>query len=515
MCRSRVDYRKLGKVLLLVGVLVGAIGMYYIWLRPKIEEKLPPPPPPPPKKDEEPPEIRDFKWEPIRVVNDKVYDGVTLFLARDEKSRISEASLIFAPKVYSHLPSEAFPNDTIKKFVLRPLDGTFDENVEEFLANITDIKGGREYDIEVTVKDEAGNIAVASLTTPYIREFENFGKQLYEKGTKIGIIYGLITKQHEWDDYLKLGGPYEPLLGYYVLNSTRDLIVIERHMDWMSGHGINFVLGLWSGKELEGNILDKMYKEALSTLDIFKTGGMKFGISYTRDEFQGQPGINMSDPRNIQIIKEDLPYLTENYFRHPAYLKIDGKPFFYIYMNKGMYGDVVGGLKEVYKFLKEKYGIQLYMVSDHALPEVNEDWYYHEVKDLAPLFDAMVTGIHYGPGYQQWGSWEDFLEMGFKHWYNFSLRNGLDYIPFVNPGASMKYCGWHPPELRESDPFAYPRSVEFWKKRLEISIPYSNTFGIMVGDFNNVMENGHIEPTVQEGFEYLKAMKEVLTKYFL
>jgi len=48
-----------------------------------------------------------------------------------------------------------------------------------------------------------------------------------------------------------------------------------------------------------------------------------------------------------------------------------------------------------------------------------------------------------------------------------------------------------------------------------MSVPYSNTFGIMVGDFNNVFEAGHIEPTVQEGFEYLKAMKEVLTKYFL
>jgi len=61
---------------------------------------------------------------------------------------------------------------------------------------------------------------------------------------------------------------------------------------------------------------------------------------------------------------------------------------------------------------------------------------------------------------------------------------------------------------------AYPRSIEMWKKRIEMSFPYSNTFGIMVGDWNNLFENGHLEPTVQEGFEYLKAMKDVLTKYF-
>jgi hypothetical protein len=51
------------------------------------------------------------------------------------------------------------------------------------------------------------------------------------------------------------------------------------------------------------------------------------------------------------------------------------------------------------------------------------------------------------------------------------------------------------------------------EKRIEIAVPYSNTFGIMVEDFNNLTDNAHIEPTVQEDFDYLKAMKEVLTKY--
>jgi len=134
-----------------------------------------------------------------------------------------------------------------------------------------------------------------------------------------------------------------------------------------------------------------------------------------------------------------------------------------------MGGDVIGGLKEVYKFMKENYGIQLYMVSEHALPEVDENWggsgggaVYTPVKDLAPLFDAMLTTISYK--HPDYATHEDYLEKGFKYWYPFSIRNGLDYIPFVSPGASMKYCPWHPPEMRESDPFAYPRSSSCGKR---------------------------------------------------
>ena len=108
-----MNYWKLGKVLLLIGVLIGAASVYYIWFRPKIEEKpeepVKPSPPPPPKKDEKPPEIKDFRWEPTRVINSKVYDGRVSFTAEDKDSVISEAYLEFSPVYPLHLPREAFP----------------------------------------------------------------------------------------------------------------------------------------------------------------------------------------------------------------------------------------------------------------------------------------------------------------------------------------------------------------------------------------------------------------------
>jgi hypothetical protein len=502
--------------LLLGGLIAGAAGCY-------IAYEL--------TKDRKPPLIKDLKWEPTRIVNDKVYDINVSFSALDDKSYIASAELVFKPENYSYFITKygmrpedynlVFPNDT-RVIQLIPVDGSFNSTHEEFVVPIKNITGGIEYRIIPIVKDSAGNEGRAEIKTPYIREFENLGKQLYEKGIKIGIIYGLIAEQFEWDNPLKLGLPYKPLLGFYLLNSTEDLTVIKKHMDWISGHGINFVLFLWPERVMrEGNIREKVYKEAISTLEIFKTGGMKFGVLYG---FEGEPPFNMSDPHRLQSFKEDLVYLTENYFGHPACFKINGKPFFWIYGAPAMGGDFIGALKEVYKFMKEEYGMQLYTVSDHAGPDVDENWGgsggegtpYIPVKDWVPLFfNALLTGAWVGEYNQKNQTYENWLKSGFEYWYNFSLRNGLDYIPFVNPGYSMKYCSWHPPELRETDPFYFPRSIELWKKRIEMAIPYSSTFGIMVGDFNNFFENGHIEPTIQEGFEYLKMMRKVLTKYYL
>src|SRR3990170_7495499 len=81
--------------------------------------------------DDEPPTIENMEWKPVRIVNDKVYDGTVTFKVRDEKSIIVEASLIFIPKVYSHLPREAFPNETARLFNLTPVDERFDETTEE------------------------------------------------------------------------------------------------------------------------------------------------------------------------------------------------------------------------------------------------------------------------------------------------------------------------------------------------------------------------------------------------
>jgi hypothetical protein len=84
---------------------------------------------------------------------------------------------------------KVFPPDKERVLVLTPVDGKFDSLEEKFSVPIKDIVGGREYRIVALVRDLAGNEKMVEVKTPYIRQFENFGKELYDKGIIVSAVY--------------------------------------------------------------------------------------------------------------------------------------------------------------------------------------------------------------------------------------------------------------------------------------------------------------------------------------
>ena len=76
--------------------------------------------------------------------------------------------------------------------------------------------------------------------TGYIRQFENFSARV---NLLVGAIYLLCGGRIIiWSDYY---GSDRPLLGYYSSNRRE---VVEKHVDWATGHGISFFLINWSGR---------------------------------------------------------------------------------------------------------------------------------------------------------------------------------------------------------------------------------------------------------------------------
>jgi hypothetical protein len=145
------------------------------------------------------PSIDNLSWNPTRENLDKIYDINVTFTAKDDRSLIAYAELRFIPVEYYYMIEKygmraedypkVFPPDKERDFVLTPVDGKFDSLEEKFSVSIKDIVGGREYRIVVLVRDKAGNERIVEVKTPYIRQYENIGKLLYEKG----IIYS-----YEW-----------------------------------------------------------------------------------------------------------------------------------------------------------------------------------------------------------------------------------------------------------------------------------------------------------------------------
>jgi len=470
------------------------------------------------------PSIDNLNWVPIRENLDKIYDINVTFVARDDKTPISYAELHFIPVEYYYMiekygmrPEDypkVFPPDKERDFVLTPVDGKFDSLEERFSVPIKDIVGGREYRIVALVRDSAGNERTVEVKTPYIRQFENIAKK---DNITVSVLYLLWWgKGDNWKSYK---GNVFPLLGNY---SSKDILVINKHIDWATGHGIDLFLIQWSGKDYQDEALKYYFLNA----DLVKRGNIKFAILYETiwRLKNSNPGWNLSDPENVKILNNDISYLAENYFSHPSYFRIGNRPLLYIYESKGFFGDI-----SQIRILKERYN--LFLVSDHAHPLADPETIFPQNNplavrwgDAAGQFDAIMPAAGLYDGFLWYrnyfkGSqvenpvdnrkWLEFKKIGNEKWSNF-CNNKLVFIPSVTTGISYRYALWGNPEWPRIE-----RNPQQFKERLEFELKYldKNYRILFITEFNNFFEEALVEPDSEYGFGMLLALKEVLEKY--
>jgi len=491
--------------LILGGLVAGAAGCY-------IAYEL--------TRDRKPPAIKNLKWEPTRIVNDKVYDISISFVAEDEeptislfglnfplyKTQISNATLEFIPKVYSHLPKEAFPNETIRAYNLIPLDGEFDERIEEFLLNVTDIKGGREYIVKVFVQDQAGNVATINLTTPYIREFENIAP--LDNITVLVPYYVWYRRDlSNWKD----GHKYVPLLGTY---RSDDPLVISKHIDWATGHGIDVFAVSWTG--YEGGDLAYFDNNLKLLLNNSLSKDIKVAILYEspgRLKTTGNPLApwekNLSDPENLKILLSDFNYLCKTYFRSKNYFKIQNRPLIYMYDSAAFIGDVKMAIEKLRKDMKAN-GYEIYLVSDHVhpyvLPGSDMSW-----EERAKQFDGITSwlGGYSDKGEYLQGSYEEQIKILYSEWGRWAIENNKKLIPCTTPEFDSRDVKWGNPNS-----IPLERSPDKFEKRLNIIFSYSQYPKIvMLGTFNDFFESTTLEPSKEYEFVYLKLLKKMLEKF--
>ena len=133
------------------------------------------------------PSIENIQWTPTRVQNSKVYDGRVTFDVKNINQPAIDVKLDFQPLIPEQYPKAAFPAEEPRTYSLKPASTEPETNTMRFSQDITDLKGGKQYRALATFKQPTGPEVVGYTDIPYVREFENVGRQ---NGGNAGILMG-------------------------------------------------------------------------------------------------------------------------------------------------------------------------------------------------------------------------------------------------------------------------------------------------------------------------------------
>jgi hypothetical protein len=399
---------------------------------------------------------------------------------------------------------KVFPPDKERVFVLTPTDGKFDELEEEFSVLITNIVGGREYRIVALVRDVAGNERIVEIKTPYIRQYENLGRKLYEKGIIVSAVYMPWSMKN-----IPMKGDDGPLLGNY---DASDDIVQFKHIDWATGHGVNV---FWISSNLnspyEVNVIEKLLSK----------GGIKVGIMPGPDGrmIRGGEGlpdwaIDLNNTLNSEILIEIMKKIA-TYTSSPNYFRVNGRPAIYIWDESAFFNQYNTYL-QIKNMFKDMSGSEPFLIAGNipSIPTMPTDEYFNYLLQFREkgwqLVDAFTGWIcFHSPSNEESiiENLEQYLPQHIQAWKDFATQRGKYFVFTVSPGFDNSYS-WGGPQT------PLPRSPQKFKERLSIELSFlGNSYykEIRVDTWNDFGEWTYVEPSRIEGFDYLFILKEILT----
>ena len=472
------------------------------------------------------PSIINLSWVPTKENLDKIYDIKITFTAKDDKTPITYAELHFIPVEYQYMIDKygmrtedypkVFPPESGRTLALTPTDGRFDELEEGFEASITNITGGREYRIVILVRDLAGNDKTIEVKTPYIRQYENLGKLLYEKGFIVMSVYVPFNMHNiPHKDDVSLLGKYD----------TFDDIVLAKHVDWATGYGVNvFILDSqnhwWTANPgMKSRVLG-ICKSLLS----FNQVKVVWLIGPSPQDFiYGKYGkeipewaIDLKDPRNNKTFLGFVYELMRpEVVNNQNYLKINGRPVLYIW-DEGAFFNQESTYLAVKRLIVERTGREAYIVADWIprIPTLPSDEYVQSLLQkfrgaglrVVDAFTGWIGFHRVGLDTQEYvNKYEYYYDTQLKIWRNFTKEWNKDFIVTLTPGFDNSYS-WGSPQI------PLPRDISKFMERLKIAIRYlDNSHPILkIDTWNDFGEWTYIEPTRKEGFTYLEILHSTL-----
>ncbi len=215
--------------------------------------------------------------------------------------------------------------------------------------------------------------------------------------------------------------PQPPTLGEY---DDRESAVIAQHLQWSREANASLWVASWWGP---GRREDTALRQhILPHEDLRDT---KIALFY---ETPGRvPGFT-----DVSNVSADLTYVAENYFEHPNYLRLDGRPVLFVYLTRVLSRQ--GTLDEVVDLMRSAAtaaGHDLYIIGDQAFGQAPSGSSAFELLDGVTNYDVYGSvGVSGFAGQQA----VDAYFAAQAGWQALSTAAGVAFMPAATPGFNDK-----------------------------------------------------------------------------
>jgi hypothetical protein len=335
----------------------------------------------------------------------------------------------------------------------------------------------------------------------------------YEEGVKVGAYYytwwGIPFNNH-WNENIK----NTPFLGKY---DSNDSTIADQHILLAKQHGVDFFAVSWIGK---GTWVDWINETADHTWDFdeidsnLQNGLLKaphiqsfnFCLFYETEiilhTYWQKPEKNFT-----KIFIDDMIYAAQQYFNHPSYLHIDGKPVLFIYNLPYLYLHSPTPAQELLEQTRQQLtslGSDVYFIGDVGggpLPsDVDSTWLYSMNATTSYFFSNPSKG------------WNEVLEDArtyYPEWRSFMNSRGIKFIPNAYPGFNNTGL------TGVVEPVVLPNNATTFKEMLKIAINNADSDSkiVMITSWNEWLESTAIEPSMEFGELFLHTIYDVVPEF--
>ena len=275
--------------------------------------------------------------------------------------------------------------------------------------------------------------------------------------------------------------PQLPSLGEY---DDRDPEVIAQHLQWSMTANVSLWVTSWWGP---GRREDRTLLQHI--LPHEELGEMQIALFY---ETSGRIP-NFDDVSNIS---SDIAHMSANYFAHPNYLRIDGRPVLFVYLTRvlsrnGILNEVIALMRRTAKTA----GYDLYIVGDQVFGQPTNS-------SALSLLNAVTNYDVYGSmgaqGYAGQPAVDAYYAAQAK-WKALANEAGTAFIPAATPGFNDKGVrGGHPAVSRRLTLSSEHGTL--FRAMLQQAINHTeNATGdmLLITSWNEWHEDTQIEPVVE------------------